>query len=125
MSLSTYFKNSIINHMLRNASFTPPATVYVSLHTDDAGTTGVNEVSGSAYARQAITLSEALAGSSLNSLQIEYVGMPVTDVKWGALWTGSSGGSMIISGSLSASKRVANDGDRFIFPQDSISILFG
>ena len=51
-----FLENKIIDHMLRNQAYTPPTTVYVALFTTattDAG--GGTEVSGGAYARQAVT----------------------------------------------------------------------
>ena len=32
---SDFMENKIIDHMLRNQAYTPPATVYVALYTDD------------------------------------------------------------------------------------------
>jgi len=48
---SDYLENKVLDHVLRNTSYTPPATVYLGLFTanpTDAG--GGTEVSGNAYA---------------------------------------------------------------------------
>jgi hypothetical protein len=42
MSMSNYLEDKVIDHMLRNQAFTPPTTVYASLHTSDPGETGAN-----------------------------------------------------------------------------------
>lgn len=53
---SDYLESKILNHVLRNVTYTPPTTVYLALFTvtpSDAG--GGTEASGNGYARQAIT----------------------------------------------------------------------
>jgi hypothetical protein len=73
---SDYYENKIIDHMLRGQSFTPPATIYVALFTASTGleaNSGVTgEVSGTGYARKAVTLSEASAGATSNSSLIDF-----------------------------------------------------
>ena len=114
---STYLENKIIDHMLRNQSFTPPTTVYVALFTADNGLesgTITGEVSGGAYARQAVTLSAASDGESSNSADIEF---PTATADWGtithvALMDAASGGNVLMHSALDASKTV-NNGDTF------------
>jgi len=110
-----YLENKIIDHMLRNQSYTPPATIYLALFTTapgDAG--GGTEVSGGSYARQAVTLSAASGGASENSADITF---PTATADWGtvthvALMDALTGGNMLMHTPLDASKTV-NDGDTF------------
>jgi len=110
-----FMENKIIDHMLRNQSYTPPATVYVALFTTattDAG--GGTEVSGGAYARQAVTLSAASGGASENSAEISF---PQATADWGtithvALMDAATGGNMLMHTALDESKTV-NNGDTF------------
>jgi len=112
---SDYLENKIIDHMLRNQAYTPPATVYLALYTtatSDAG--GGTEVSGGASARQAVSLSEASGGASENSADITF---PTATADWGtvthvALMDALSGGNMLMHTPLDASKTV-NNGDTF------------
>jgi len=112
---SDYLENKIIDHMLRNQAYTPPATVYLALFTtatSDAG--GGTEVSGGAYARQAVSLSAASGGASENSADITF---PTATADWGtvthvALMDALSGGNMLMHTPLDASKTV-NNGDTF------------
>ena len=74
-NFSNYYRNQIVNHMLRGQAFTVPTTVYVALFLNDTGlqaNSGVTgEVSGAGgYERKALTLSEATtpAGDSDNTL---------------------------------------------------------
>jgi len=53
-SKTNYLEDAMINAVLRNTSYTSPATVYLGLFTADPTDSGsqTNEVSGGAYARQ-------------------------------------------------------------------------
>jgi hypothetical protein len=116
--LSDYLENQIINHMLRNQAFTPPATVYLALFTAITGLEADNptaEVSGNAYARQAITLTPSTVGLSSNSGALTFpVATPgawglishvaivdhLTNVTWGTnvhvlMWTQLDGSKQI------------------------------
>lgn len=65
---SDYLENKILDHVLRNVAYTPPATVYAGLYTSaptDAG--GGTEVSGNAYARKAIAFGAAAGGVASNT----------------------------------------------------------
>jgi len=110
-----FMENKIIDHMLRAQAYTPPATVYVALFTaapSDAG--GGTEVSGGAYARQAVTLDAAEDGASENSADITF---PQATADWGtithlALMDALTGGNMLMHTPLDESKTV-NNGDTF------------
>jgi hypothetical protein len=114
---STYLENKIIDHILRNQSFTPPATVYVALFTADNGLEGgtiTGEVSGGSYARQSVTLSAASDGESSNTADITF---PTATADWGtvthvALMDAASAGNILMHSALDASKTV-NNGDTF------------
>jgi len=112
---SDFMENKIIDHMLRNQAYTPPATVYVALYTDDPtdADTGT-EVSGGSYARQSVTLSAASAGATSNSADITF---PTATADWGTithvgLRDASTGGNLLMHSALDASKTV-NNGDTF------------
>ena len=121
---SDYLENKIIDHMLRNQAFTPPATVYVALFTSattDAG--GGTEVSGGAYARQAVTLGAAAAGASSNSAAVTF---PQATADWGtithiAIMDASTGGNMLMHSILDASKTI-NNGDTFKIEIDDLDV---
>lgn len=83
---SDFYENKIIDHMLRNQAFTTPTTVYVALFTAVTGLESNNptaEVSGNAYARQAVTLSAASGGASSNSADITFP--TATPSAWGLI----------------------------------------
>ena len=121
---SDYYENKVIDHMLRNQAFTPPATVYVGLYTaapTDAG--GGTEVSGGSYARQAVTLAAASNGATQNSADITF---PTATADWGTivaagLFDAASAGNLLAWNNLTASKTV-NSGDTFKITAGSLTI---
>lgn len=56
MNMSNYLATALLNQVFRNTAFTRPTTLYLALYTSNptAADTG-QEVSGGAYARQAVT----------------------------------------------------------------------
>lgn len=116
MGATNTFENTIINHLLRNQAHTPPATIYLAALTavtdEEAGS--VTEVSGGAYARQAIALAAPTAGVATNSAQIDF---PVATANWGVVThfgiydASTAGNLLIVSNALSPSKTI-NSGDQ-------------
>ena len=113
--LSDYLENVIIDHILRNLAYSPPATVYVALYTSDPtdADTG-SEVSGGSYARQAAGLNAASGGASSNVSEITF---PTATADWGTvthlgLRGALTGGNLLMHSALDASKTIAS-GDTF------------
>jgi len=110
-----FLEDKIIDHLLRNQSYSPPSAIYLALFTtptSDAG--GGTEVSGGSYARQAVTLAAASGGASSNSADITF---PQATADWGtithvALMDALTGGNMLMHTPLDASKTI-NNGDTF------------
>lgn len=130
MSMFTdYFENKLIDQIFRGQAYTFPATLYAGLLTaapsDSAAGT---EVSGGSYARVAVTgslanwagtqsagstaASSGTGGTTSNNNSITF---PAPTANWGTvthwgLYDASSGGNLLMYGSLTASKTV-NNGD--------------
>jgi len=119
-SKSNYLENAILDHVLGGGDYTRPATVYVALFTDsntqtqrDAGT--VTEVSGSAYARVAVTNNStnwpaASSGSKSNGTAITF---PTPTGSWGTvtafgIYDASTTGNLLYHADLTASQAVAS-----------------
>lgn len=81
--LSDYLENKLLDHVLRNVSYTSPTTVYVGLYTSDPGddNTGT-EVSGGSYARQILSVTTATAGIVTSSTDITF---PQATGSWGII----------------------------------------
>lgn len=111
------YENSLLDHVFRNQSYTPPATVYVGLFTaapTDAYTSGVptgTEVSGGSYARTSATFGAAASGSITNSGTVTF---PTSSAAWNSgsnithfgVFEASSGGTMIGWGSITTPQAV-------------------
>jgi hypothetical protein len=113
-SKTNYLENKILDHVLKNTSYTPPATVYLALCTSDPTETGAagTEVSGGSYARQAAAFGSASGGTSSNSGTITF---PTATGNWGtithfAIFDASSAGNCLYYGALTTSKTI-NTGD--------------
>lgn len=102
---SDYLENEILDHVFRNSAYTPPAAVYVGLYTTaptDAG--GGTEVSGSNYARTAVTFSAASGGAIANSAAVTF---PTASGSWGTIvafgiFDASSGGNLLAWNTLTS-----------------------
>lgn len=120
---SNYLEDAVYNHTLRNISFTSPATIRAALFTStatgaelEAGTL-TNEVSGNAYARQAITFGAPSNGSGSNSGAVTYP--TATPSNWGtirftAIMDASTAGNVLLYTQLDADVTI-NAGNTFQF----------
>lgn len=128
-ALSNYLENKVIDWLLRGQSFTPPATVYVALHTGDPTDAGAaNEVTGGSYARvginstlsnwagtQAVASTVASTGTSGTTSNNAAITFPSPTGNWGtvthmAVYDASTVGNMLFYAPLAAPKNV-NNGD--------------
>jgi hypothetical protein len=96
---SNYIRQTVIDHIFRNQAFTPASTIYVALLTTmptAADGTGLVEVSGGSYAREALPLSAAASdGSTSSSSNVTF---PQATANWGtilgfAVYDAASGGN--------------------------------
>lgn len=133
-ALSDYLEAQIINRWLRNtAGASPPANVYVALFTaapSDSG--GGTEVSGNAYARQAVSTTGgwsdpgASSGATDNANDITFPA--ATPSGWGTIthvgiFDAVTAGNLLFHGALTASKVVnANDVFKFLAGQLDITL---
>ena len=122
--MSNYLENALINATLRNTSYTSPATSYLALYTSDpTDADSGTEVSGTSYARQAITFGAPSNGVSTNSAAIEF---PQAGGSWGTVThvgirDASTAGNLLFHTALDASKAIAT-GDVFRVASGSLSV---
>lgn len=80
---SNYLENKILDHVLKNISYTSPTTAYVGLFTSDPTDAGTGtEVSGGSYARQILSVTTASAGITTSSGDITF---PQATASWGTI----------------------------------------
>jgi hypothetical protein len=122
--MSNYLENALINGTLRATSYTAPTTVYVALYTSDPtdADTGT-EVSGTSYARQAVTFGAPSNGVTTNSAAVEF---PQAGGSWGTvsyigLRDASTSGNLLYHTALDAAKTIET-GDVFRIATGSLSV---
>lgn len=128
-AISDYLEDHIINYFLRNnaATFTPAATLYVALFTADPTDTGstANEVTQAtnSYARKAITFAAPTAGSTSNTVSIEFTDMPAATVTHFGVFDSATyqAGNMYYHGALTASV-TTNAGDTVTIDASALTI---
>jgi hypothetical protein len=128
MSLTNYGENALANAWLRGGTL--PVPTHIGLLTSDPGEAGsvAGEPSGGSYARVAIGTgstfwSAASGGTCGNAATVEF---PAATGSWGtithfALFDALSGGNMILSDALSASKDIAS-GDVARFAAGALNV---
>jgi hypothetical protein len=121
---SNYLENALINAILRNTTYTSPATVYVSLWTSDPTDAGSGtEVSGGSYARTSATFASPTNGVTTNNADITF---PQATASWGTVgWIGindaSTSGNLLFHTPLDTSKTI-DSGDIFKIASGSLSV---
>lgn len=132
--MSDYLESALRAHIFRTASFTKPATLWVSLHTADPLDTGAGaEVSGGSYARVQRDPLDAnwSAASATDGLtdNVAVITFPAPSANWGTvthfgIWDASTAGNLICHGALTAS-RIINNGDAApVFAAGALDITF-
>lgn len=126
---SDYLENKVIDHVFRNTTYTPAATLYLALITSSGSSAGLEagtltgEVSGGSYARQTVTFSAASGGSTSNSGTITF---PAASATWGtiryvAVMDASSAGNVLWYQQLTSDVTI-NSGNTFQFNTGSVTI---
>jgi hypothetical protein len=125
-ALSDYAEKLLLDWMMTNGSATRPTAWYVALYTaapSDSG--GGTEVSGSGYARQAVTFDAAATpgGTTSNTGAVSFT---AAGGSWGTIThigihDALSSGNLLWHGSMTASKTIA-DGDTLEFAIGNIDL---
>jgi len=121
---SNFLENALINAVLRNTTYTSPATVYVSLYTTDpTDADSGTEVSGGSYARTAVTMGAPSDGVSTNSADVTF---PTCTASWGTvthigIHDASTSGNLLFHTPLDTSKTI-DSGDIFKITTGNLSV---
>jgi len=114
-SKTDYLEDKMINHVLRNTSYTPPVTLYLAMFTTDPTETGAagTEVSGGAYARQTVAFdAPSPSGVTQNTSLVTF---PTATASWGTvshwmLMDAVSGGNGLYFGAWDAAQSIGIGG---------------
>lgn len=138
--MSDYLENKLVDHIFRATSFSAPSALYVSLHSDNPGETGLNEISGNAYARAGLApsvsnwkstngaTSGASSGTGGQTSNAGLITFPTPTGTWGtvshfAIWDSLTSGNVLFYGSLTITKTI-NQGDTVSFAPDALTVTF-
>jgi len=115
-SKSDFLENELLDHVLGNAAYSAPATVYVALYTaapTDAG--GGTEVTGGSYVRKSVTNNvtnwpAASGGAKANGTEITFI---EATASWGevvafGIFDAESGGNLLYWADLTVSKTIGS-----------------
>lgn len=122
-SITNYFENKIVSHVMSGTAWTPPTTYYAALFTATPGETGGGtEASAGAYARQACTFMTT-ASEAENAAQIEF---PVSTSDHGTitavgLYDAATSGNLVAFHALSPTKTY-NTGETIRIPAGEFTI---
>lgn len=125
-ALSDYSEKLILDYLMTTGSATRPTNWYVALYTaapSDSG--GGTELSGSGYAREAVTFAAATSGAGTTSNSGAVV-FTADGGDWGSvthmgIHDASSSGNLLWHGALAAAKTVL-DGDSLEFAAGNIDL---
>jgi hypothetical protein len=121
---TNYLENKLLDHVLRNVSYTSPTTAYVGLFTDAPSDTGSGtEISGNSYARVALSVSTATSGVVTSSANVTF---PQATGDWGtishlAIFDALTSGNMLMYTELTTSKVIGN-GDIFQISSGNLTV---
>ena len=121
MSISNYAELKILEHTTGKTAWTMPTTVYVKLHTADAGEDGTTAAATNAT-RQSAAWATAATGSIATSATITWTNVSTTETysHW-SLWDASTAGNCLWTGALSSSAAVTA-GDTFQITSLTLSL---
>jgi len=122
--MSNYLEDKILDHVLKNTSYTSPTTVYLGLFTSDPTDAGSGtEVSGGSYARQPISFAAASSGSSASNADITF---PQATGSWGTvshvgILDQLTSGNLLFHTALTTSKAI-DSGDIFKVTSGNLTV---
>ena len=134
-AMSNYLENKLIDHLLRDTAFSAPGSMYVGLAGAydaaelEAGTL-TGELSGGSYARVSVKGDSnwSAGGTNGHTDNENNISFTTATGDWGYvsglfLADASSGGNVILYGSLTTPKIVEN-GDQFVISAGDLDITF-
>lgn len=112
MGASVGCKNLAIDGVMQGA------TITVSLHSADPGSTGASELTGGSYARQTATFGVASGGVAQNSATITFSGLPAATITHAGVWRSGT----FMFGLQLSSTRTVQAGDGLYFAVGGITV---
>jgi hypothetical protein len=119
-NISSGVANSVLGLLLNGSAFGGFAATYAQLHTGAPGAAGTTNIAGN-NVRQAAGTFTGSGGSMTNSAAINWTSVSTSETyNHVSLWSASSGGTFIASGSITAGAILA--GQNFQIPASGMSV---
>lgn len=130
---SNYLENKLLDHVLKNTSYSQPSFLYLALFTNTSGNAATNleagtltdevSTSGTGYGRTAITFAAASGGSAASSATVTF---STATANWGtithvAIMDAATSGNVLFWGAVTTSK-VIETGDSFQVTSGNLTI---
>ncbi len=128
---SNYLEDKLLDHTLRNTSFSQPSALYLGLFTNTSGNAATNleantktdEVSGGSYARKAVTFAASSSGTAATSATVTF---DAATASWGtithiAVLDAATSGNVLFWGAVTTSKTI-DTGDTFQVSSGNLTI---
>ena len=133
---TNYLEEKLLDHILRNVSFTSPTTVYIGLVNDTAFDADLeagdltNEITGYTGDRKAVTFDpisqSAGNGFTSNDTNIDFEYMPATTVKYLIITDSPTKGSgNVLIWSPAQNIRTTNQDDMYRIPANGLEVNLG
>ena len=112
----------ILNEMCNAGSWTVPTSFWVKLHTGDPGAAGTSNAASNTTRQSAAFSSAAAAGTITTSADVTWTSVSATEsYAYVSFWDASSGGTLIATDNLEATRGVTA-GDNFTIATGDIDI---
>ena len=113
--------NSILNALVNGSAFAGFSATYAQLHTGAPGASGTANIAGNNVRQAAGVFAAPAGGSTTNSGAINWTSVSTSETySHVSLWSASSGGTFIASGSITAGAILA--GQNFPIPAGGLSV---
>jgi hypothetical protein len=108
--LSSAQANAYLNSLCRGSAYTPPAAVWVQLHTGAPGAAGTSNAAGNTTRKQSTFGTNAAAGVIANTASVDWTNVNTAETysKFSA-WDASTAGNFLFSGSVSGNAVAVGD----------------
>jgi len=122
MALSVANANAILDALLRGQTFTGPASLFLSIHTADPGSSGASEYTGYTGTRPSVTFSAASGASITSSNQQDFLAMGATTITHYGLWSATSGGTYHFGRPLTSVRATDATGQTLRFAAGGVTV---
>jgi hypothetical protein len=113
--------NSILNALVNGSAFAGFSATYAQLHTGAPGASGTANIAGNNVRQAAGAFAAPAGGTTTNSGAINWTSVSTSETySHVSLWSASSGGTFIASGSITAGAILA--GQNFTIPASGLSV---